>query len=240
MILLIAGYLAADAGAFGSGINLPFHVFKKAAPATPAATPKPASAASVKSTPAIPAGMSAFSDPAAPLVFYYPSAWGKPSVTTEDGTTKRSTDPKTESKSDGIHTYIINFGTNKDVELSATSNKYLPKRTTTAYSDYLQWCIGTSDSKFYQQTLRYTTANGIDTPTTVTCDQGPLDGAVKIDDATIMQPNVKDAAGKSMGDIYIKNLTDPELSVAHVKDATMKNGDDIKKALSSLKVVIKS
>jgi hypothetical protein len=234
LVLLIAGYLAADAGAFGGSIKMPFHVFKqKTAETTPAVAPNPAPPKTpAVVAPAVPAGMAAFSDPSVPLSFNYLTAWGKPTITTEDGTTSRTASPK----SDGIYAYKITFDTDKDIELTATSNKYLPVRKTTTYYDYLQWCIGTNDTKFYQQTLRYTTANGTDTPTTITCDQGPLDGAVKIDEATIMQPNVKDASGKTvLGDIYIKNLTDKNFSVVHVKDATMKNGDDIKNLLSGLK-----
>jgi hypothetical protein len=240
LVLLIAGYLAADAGAFGSSVKMPFHIFKqKTEDVAPVVINKPTVTPStpVVVKPTVPVGMTAFSDPATPLSFNYPTAWGTAIASKEDGTTSRSASPK----ADGTYAYKITFDTNKDIEVTATSNKYLPVRRSTAYYDYLQWCIGTNDSKFYQQTLRYTTASGTDTPTTVTCDQGPLDGAVKIDDSTIVQPAVKDSSGKTViGDVYIKNLTDKELSAAHVKDATMKNGDDIKKMLTSLKVVIRS
>jgi hypothetical protein len=84
--------------------------------------------------------------------------------------------------------------------------------------------------------LKFTTAGGVDSPSTVTCDQGPLADADKINDSTIVQANTKDAAGKVSGDLYTKNLSDSELVVFRVKDKAMTNADDIKTLLESVKV----
>jgi hypothetical protein len=116
-----------------------------------------------------------------------------------------------------------------------TSSKYLPASDSKLYYQFLQWCVGTNDNKFYKQTLHATTENKVDIAGTVTCDQGPLTDATKLDDSTIVQLKTKDNAGAVLGDLYTKNLTSKDLTVLRIKDTQSKNSEDIKKLLSSVK-----
>jgi hypothetical protein len=99
----------------------------------------------------------------------------------------------------------------------------------------LQWCNGTNDNKIYKSVLNFTTANGVSTPSTVSCDQGPLTDATKLTDNTIVQLKTKDATGAVIGDLYTKNLSEASLPVFRIKDATMSNGDNIKLMLPTVK-----
>jgi hypothetical protein len=233
VVLLIAAYLAIDSGAIGSGINLPFHIFKQKnnSPASTAgSTNKPAASSSV---PAVPAGFKVYKLAGTQLTFAAPAAWGDPTSSSESGFSKRSTG----AQSDGTYAYIVDFASNKDIEIAVTSDKYLPPARAVLYYDFLQWCTGTNDGKFYESLLQFTTANKVDTPTTVTCDQGPLASAQKLNATTLLQTKVPNTAGKVIGDIYVKNLTDnSNLPVIRVKDAAMTNGDDIKQLLNTVKV----
>jgi hypothetical protein len=237
LLIGIGGFLAIDAGLVKSDINLPFHIFNKqktskSAVKSSASTARPATPPPVQSS--IPEGFSKYTIEGASVSFAYPTAWGAPSSKTEQGYSKR--DQKS-PKSDGTYAYIVNFATNKDVEVAVTSSKYLPSARGHSYYDYLQWCIGTNDGKYYQELLHFSTSNGIDTPSTVTCDQGPLEGVTKIDDQTIVQNKAKfGAASDQTVDIYIQNLSNKELPVLHVKDAAMKNSSDIKKILTNVKI----
>jgi hypothetical protein len=52
-----------------------------------------------------------------------------------------------------------------------------------------------------------------------------------------LQQKTKDSAGAVLGDLYTKNLTaNKDIPVLRIKDSTMKNGDDIKKLLATIKV----
>jgi hypothetical protein len=231
IVIAIAGYLAIDAGVFGSGINLPFHVFKqeqkKVIITPPPPTPPPAA-----TTPTVPTGFKEYKIEDTSLRFAAPLAWGNPSSVTEDGYSERGG----ENKADGVYSYTLTFEKNKDIQIVVTSNKYLPAKRTALYYDYLKWCTGTNDDKYYQSVLKFTTANGVDTPTTITCDQGPLVDVEKLTESTILQANAKDKAGKTLGDIYTKNLDNQELAVLRVKDSSMKNSDNIKLLLASVKI----
>ncbi len=235
ILVVVGGYLAIDAGLIKSNIKLPFHIFnqqkssspKTATSSAPAAAPsKPAPAA-----PSVPTGFTAYTLTGTSFSFDYPTAWGAPVVKTDPGFSKRSVTGTT----DGTYAYQVNFATNKDVQAVFTSSKYLPTTRALLYYDYLQWCVGTNDGKFYKQTLHFTTTAGVDTPSTVTCDQGPLADATKIDNQTIVQLKTKDAAGAVLGDLYTQNLTDGDLVVLHVKDAAMTNATNIKTLLTTVK-----
>jgi hypothetical protein len=227
VILLIAAYLAIDSGAIGSGINLPFHIFKQKTPA-PATTSN-----SVPVQNPVPAGFTKYSLSGTNIIFDAPTSWGQPSSTLDPGYTARGAN----NQSDGTYAYLVDFAANKDVEVAVTSSKYLPAARASLYYDFLQWCIGTNDGKYYLQSLHFTTsAAKIDSPATIACDQGPVDNAQKLDSSTILMPQVKASDGKTViGDIYVKNLSDPALPVFRVKDATGKNGTDITQLLSTIK-----
>ena len=66
------------------------------------------------------------------------------------------------------------------------------------------------------------------------CDQGPLADATKLTAAIITQPNVKDATGKTLGDIYTANLDSPLYPVLRAKDAAMTNAANIKTLLGTI------
>ncbi len=235
--LLVGGYLAADAGAIG-GLNVPVHLIghpKTAAPAV--ASPVPATPPAGSASSPASSGYTLFKDSSVPIAFSYPTAWGKSTVVAEDGTTKRSSS----SKAEGVFSYKFTFDSNKDVQILVTSNKYLPLRKTTQYYDYLQWCAPASGvGKFNQQTLRFTTSGGVDTPTTVTCDQGPFE-AVKLGANLIEISKYKDSTGMVIGNLYINNIasaslttSDGSLDVAHALDQTGSNELGITHALSTM------
>jgi hypothetical protein len=158
--------------------------------------------------------------------------WGDPASTTDPGYSKRGGDNQT----DGTYAYLVNFAADKDIQIAVTSSKFLPASRAPLYYDYLQWCTGSADNKIYQSVLNFSTASKVDTPTTITCNQGPLAGASAIDSSTIVQLKAADAAGKAVGDIYTLNLKDPSLVVFRVKDAAMANSTDIKQLLNSVQI----
>lgn len=232
-VSLVGLYLAIDSGLIKTSINLPLHVFKQdktkdngpssSQPVT-TAPPPPASQRT------IPAGFNQYKDSAVPFSFDYPTIWGLPTAVTEPGYSKRGGT----FKADGTYAVTISFATNKDVQIVATSGKYLPAARASFYYDFGQWCIGSSDGKIYKSALRFTSANGVDTATTMVCDQGPLADATKLTTAIITQPNVKDAAGKTLGDIYTANLDSPLYPVLRAKDAAMTNAANIKTLLGTI------
>lgn len=233
LILLIGAYLAIDSGLISAGINLPFHVFKQktsAAPNASSTASTPPSSQPAASTPSIPAGFKDYQLSGTNLNFAAPLAWGAPTSTADPGYSKRGTG----QQSDGTHAYLVNFASNKDIQLAVTSSKYLPPVRSAQYYDYLQWCTGTNDGQIYLSTLQYTATAGVDTPSTIVCNQGPLTDVTKLDSKTIVQAKATDSTGKVLGDIYTKNLTDPTLVVFRVKDAAMTNGDVIKQLLSTV------
>jgi hypothetical protein len=227
LLVIVAGYLAIDLGLVKSDANLPFHIFNKQKKKTvavinpvPKVQPPPA-----PTGPVVPDGANVSLD--------YPTAWGKPAVTTDLGFSKRGG----ANKSDGTYAYLVNFAVNKDVQIVLTSSKYLPAARGAQYYDFLQWCIGTNDNKFYKEILHFTSAAGIDTPGTVACDQGPITDATKLDDLTIVQLKTKDIDGKTvLGDLYTQNLSKGDYPVLRVKDAKMASSVDIKKLLATVKV----
>jgi hypothetical protein len=235
LILLIAAYLVIDSGLIGSSINLPVHIFKQKTTNPPPATPPTSSNNS--STTSLPTGFKEYKLATTPITFAAPISWGDPTSAPEPGYSKRGDN----NQSDGTYAYLVSFATNKDVQVAVTSSKFLPAAARTPlYYDYLQWCVGTSDGKIYESILHFSTANKIDTPTTITCDQGPVASAVKLDSSTIIQAKAVDTTNKVVGDIYTKNLTDPALVVFRVKDAAMTNGDTIKQLLGTVQLAAAS
>ena len=231
LVLLAGAYLVIDSGLVGSGINLPFHVFKQKPAAPSASTQAPAQSQLAANTPTLPVGFTEYKLAGTSITFAAPTAWGQPNSTPDPGYTSRSAS----AKSDGSYAYLVDFDTNKDVEIAVTSSKYLPAARGTLYYDFLQWCTGTNDSKIYKSLLHFTTANKVDTPSTVTCDQGPLDDATKLDSSTIVQTKTKDPTGAVLGDLYTKNLNNSDLPVFRVADKAMSNGTDIKQLLMTVK-----
>jgi hypothetical protein len=231
LVLLVAAYLALDSGLVNAGVSMPFHIFKQKAKVATTA-PAPAASQPVVTAPSLPAGFKEYKLASTNLTFAAPAAWGDPTSITDPGYSKRSTG----AQSDGTYAYLVNFATNKNMQVAVTSSKYLPAARATQYYDYLQWCTGSSDGQIYESTLNFSTANKVDSPTTITCNQGPVVGAQKLDASTIVQPKALDAAKAVIGDIYTRNLTDPDLVVFRVKDAAMTSGTDIKQLLNTVKV----
>lgn len=234
LILVVGAYLLIDSGALGSSINLPFHVFKQRAKTPPVAAPAVSSnkTNTNASTASVPSGFTEYKLAGTSLTFAAPTAWGDPTSTTDPGFSTRSATAKT----DGTYAYLVDFATNKDVEIAVTSSQYLSTaRSQLLYYDFLQWCTGTNDAKTYQSILHFSTANKVDTPTTITCDQGPLADATKLDTSTIVQLKTKDVGGTVLGDLYTKNLNSSDLPVFRVKDKAMTNGSVIKTLLSTVK-----
>jgi len=234
VVLLIAAYLALDSGLISTGINLPFHVFKqKTQPAASTTAPQASNQnQNVQPAPSIPAGFKEYQLAGTNLTFAAPLAWGDPTSMTDPGYSKRGDD----NQSDGTYAYLVNFATNKDVQIAVTSGKYLPPKRTPLYYDYLKWCVGTNDGNIYKSVLHFTVKDKVDTPTTVTCDEGPLTDAQKIDDSTIVQLKTTDSQKKVVGDIYTKDLNDPTLVVFRVKDTAMTSGNDIKQLLATVHI----
>lgn len=232
LTLLIGVYLAIDSGLIKTSINLPVHVFKQKNKADNKSSSSPTAFVPPTTTPkvSIPAGFTQYKDSSVPFVFDYPVIWGAASATTEQGFSKRGPN----IKSDGVYAVTFNFATNKDVQLVATSGKYLPAARGAFYYDFGQWCIGTGDNKIYKNSVHFTTAAGIDTATTSACDQGPLTDATKLTTAIIVQQKTKDPTGKVLGDIYTANLDSPAYPVLRVKDAAMTNSVNIKTLLGTI------
>ena len=178
LILLLGAYAAIDKGLILGSINLPLHIFKKA---DTAATSAPPSGSATQAS--IPAGFSATKLVEANLSFAYPTAWGAPAATTDQGFSKRSA----AAKPDVAYAFVLTFPTNKDVAVAITSGKFLPPTRAAQYYDFLGWCVGTADAKYYFGHLSFTSSGGVDTPGTVACDQGPLNNAAKLTSDTIVQ-----------------------------------------------------
>ncbi len=234
VILLVGVYTLLDA----TTSAMPFHIFKKSTPTVTQTTINTTNNAqsAAASTPTASSGLKVYTLSGAGVTFNYPTAWGNPTATAEPGFSKRGGS----NASDGTYAYLVNFATNKDVQLVFTSPKFLPVSRGPLYYDYLQVCIGTNDAKFYKSTLHFTTSNGVDTPSTITCDQGPLLDATKIDASTIVQQNTKAPDGSALGDLYTENLTSTSLNVVRAKDASMTNSAAIKTLLSSIKLTAAS
>jgi hypothetical protein len=232
LVLLVAAYLAIDAGIIASGVKLPFHIFKQKSNPTPAATTTPPAS---QNTPApvsnLPAGFKKYNLTGTDISFAAPSSWGTANSASEDGYSSRSTSAKPDSN----YAYLVTFSDNKDVQIAVTSGKLLPAARGAQYYDFLQWCTGTNDGKIYKSLLNFTTANGVSTPSTISCDQGPLLDATKLSDNSIVQLKTKDASGAVIGDLYTKNLSETSLPVLRIKDAAMTNGDNIKLMLPTIK-----
>lgn len=232
LLLLVGAYLFVDSGVVDTGINLPVHVFKQKAKTpvvAPTTTPSPSQAQAVVA----PAGFTEYKLKGTSVTFAAPTAWGTAESNADLGYSVRGGTNKT----DGTYAYLVEFTTNKDVEIALTSSKYLPAARGATYYDFLQWCTGTNDNKIYQSVLHFTTAaDKTDTPATVACDIGPLTDATKLDSTTIVQLNTKSADGKTtIGDLYTKNLKSSDLVVFRVKDAKSANAADIKKLLLTVK-----
>ncbi len=235
IFLVVASfYLAIDMGVVQSDVKLPFHIFnnQKGVVVPAAATTSTNSAKTAAPPPAaitIPEGFTNYKLNGTSVSFAYPNIWGTPTVKADPGFSKRGGT----NKSDGTYAYIVTFATNKDVEVALTSAKYLPAKRDALYYDFLDWCVGTNDNKVYKQTLHFNTDAGSETPGTVTCDQGPITDATKLDDSTIVQ--LKTSLVGSSADLYTKNLaSNTDQPVIRIKDAGMKSGDDIKKVLATV------
>lgn len=226
-LVIVAGiYAAVDAK---TDVKLPFEIFKQSAKKAPSEKASNASN-NTNTTSTLPEGFVRYQPTGTPLTFAYPTEWGEPNTTNDPGFSQRGDN----KKSDGVHAYIVKFAKNKDIEIALTSSKYLPAGRTTLYYDYLQWCLGTNDQKFYRSTLNFTTSDGVDKPSTVTCNQGPISGVTKINNAIIVQAKTKDASGATLGDLYTANLSGSDLVVLRVKDAGMDNGANIEKLLGTI------
>lgn len=230
-VLAVGAFMAVDSGIVGGAAKLPFHIFKQDEDKS-AVTKTPAAQQPAKQTgPVIPAGFKEYRISGTTVTFAAPIAWGDPTSTTESGYSKRGGT----NQADGTYAYLVNFATNKNIQIAVTSGKYLPPVRAAQYYDYLQWCTGTVDSKYYQSVLKFTTVDKVDMPSTTACDQGPLTGAIKMDEQSLVWSKVADAQNKVIGDIYIRNLNDVSLVALRVKDAVMTNGDSIKQLLSTAK-----
>lgn len=225
LVMLVAAYGAIDKGLILSSINLPVHIFKKADTTT--SSPPPSSPVS---QPSIPAGFTSTKLAQTNLTFAYPTAWGAPVANITQGYSKR----QASAKADANYAFVVTFPNNKDVEVAFTSGKFLPPVRAIQYYDFLGWCVGTVDAKYYTSVLRFSTAAGVDTPTTVTCDQGPLINVAKLTSDTIVQTNLKNTDGSPVGDIYTRNLKNSDYAVARAKDAAMKNGAMIQSMFSTI------
>ena len=222
-------FLAIDTGLVTSNVNLPFHIFnnQKKAETAPAPTPAP-----VITPPAAPSNVTRYIVPGASVSFSYPNEWGTATTTAEQGYANRGG----AAKPTGDYAYLVSFAGNKDIQIAITSSKYLPPARTPLYYDFLKWCTGTNDNKFYRSVLQFSSNGGVETPTTIVCNNGPLADATKLNAATIVQPKTKDADGKTvLGDIYTKNLTNTNLPVFRVKDTASLNAEAIKKLLDTVK-----
>lgn len=237
LLVLIGGYLAIDTGLVNTSIKLPLHIFGNSKGEEPATTQPSSQQAgqAAKTKHSMPEGFEMYEVEGAGVSFGYPTVWGAPTATKDPGFSKRGGS----NQSDGTHAYIINFSGNKDIQIALTSGAYLPAVRAAEYYDFLKWCRGTSDTKFYQATLLFTSANQIDTPSTITCNQGPLENTVQPSDqslkqTTILQSKAKGADGKELGDIYVLNLDHKTVVVLRAKDATMANGENLIQLLKTI------
>lgn len=120
LLLLAGAYVAADAGAFGGSIKVPYHVFPQSkdvsdTPTNTAATPAKTVPIPAPTTPTTPAKLSQFKDVTLGLNFSYPTAWGTPTV--ESG---KLNDTGTES----VKTYRVTFKDLANAELRITQNNW--------------------------------------------------------------------------------------------------------------------
>lgn len=227
VVLILAVYALIDSKTIDIGIKLPVHIFNQDQATKESSTPV-AVQVSVSSTPA---STATYTVKNSDISFTYPTAWGTPTSTTDSGYSQRGGT----NQPSGIYAYLLSFSKNKDIQIAVTASQYLPVARDSLYYDYLRWCTGTADGKIYKSLLGFSTANGVDTPTTAICNQGPLADAVKIDDNTIAQLKTKNSDGSVLGDLYTANLASNDLPVLRVKDATSANSEAIKKLLDSLK-----
>ena len=124
VLLLGAVYTAADAGAFGSSVKVPYHVFPQStgtgdAPTNTPTTPAQGTPTPTPTTPAAPslaANLSQFTDAVLGLNFSYPTTWGTPAV--ESG---KLNDTGTES----VKTYRITFKDLTSAEVRITQNNWV-------------------------------------------------------------------------------------------------------------------
>ncbi|MGA3150413.1 MAG: hypothetical protein ABSD10_02235 [Candidatus Saccharimonadales bacterium] len=229
LIVLAGVYALLDAK---TSVSLPFYLLRKTTPAqTPSSVPV-TTAPSTGTPSSLPDGFTAYSLSSTGVSFDYPTTWGTPSITTDPGFSKRGG----ANQSDGAYAYLVSFVTNKGVQLAFTSSKYLPAARAALYYDYLKWCTGTNDNKFYKSVMHFTTNDGVDTPSTITCDQGPLADASTVNSSTIVELNTQAPDGTALGDLYTKNLTNTSLPVVRVKDTAMSNGNLIKTLLGTITV----
>lgn len=229
-LLLGVGYAAVDAGFVETSFKLPFDIIKNGPVAdtplnqvttTPKANATPAPAPN-------PNALTQYSMVDTGVSFSYPTVWGTVTVDKQKGYLDLNT-PATPS---GTLAYVVTFQKNKDIKLVVNSNKYLSAPKDGSQLGSLQWCL--KGSKFYRQYLQYKSATSL-TPGAITCEEGPVT-ATKLDDKTIYEKGIKNAqSGAVEGDLYSKNLAHKEFVVLHIKDATAKNTDAIKKLLTSVK-----
>lgn len=230
VLLLVSSllYAAVDSGVINTNINLPYHFFNQTA-----APDQPTIAAAKKAdTTTIPADFKAYELKQAGLSFYYPTIWGDPAAVNDPGFSKRGDD----NKSTGTYAYIINFNSNKNVQAVITSSKFLPTQRTPLYYDYLKWCVGSSDAKFYKSVLKYTSDKGVDSPTTITCDNGPLGEVSDRSTGLLIQTKTKNPDGTLLGDLYTKNLDDPVWAVLRVRDISGADALTIKQMLGTVQI----
>jgi hypothetical protein len=230
VVILMGLYAAIDAGLFLSSENLPFHIFKQDEAVNQQTSPSPTPASSSST---VPTGFAVYKVENTDVSFAYPTAWGLPATTAEPGFSKRGGD----NQSDGTYAHLINFASNKDVQVAITSSQFLPASRTALYYDFQRWCKGTADAKIYKQLLHFSSADGVDTPTTVTCDQGPLTDASPLEEqeAVIVQSKTTSPDGSALGDLYTANLSNNDWPVLRVKDSASANAENIKKLLISVK-----
>jgi hypothetical protein len=227
LIVAAAAYLLVGSGVLGNNLRLPPFKKKVVVVVTP-----PSSQSQTAQT-SLPAGFSKYKLSGTNITFAAPTAWGTPSSTNQQGYSTRGTT----NQPGGTYAYLVDFPSNKDIQIAVTSAKYLPPARGAQYYDFLQWCTGSADNKFYFATLKYSTAtdkNQTQTPTTVTCDQGPLTAVTQVDTSTIIQTALKDISGKTVGDVYTKNLSSSDLPVFRVKDAAMTNSVNVKLVLKTV------
>jgi hypothetical protein len=123
LVLLVAAYLAIDAGIIASGVKLPFHIFSQKTTPTPASTTTPPASQNTQApTSNLPAGFKKYNLTDTDISFAAPSSWGSADSTSENGYSSRSAT----AKPDGVYAYLVTFSNNKDVQIAVTSSKFLP------------------------------------------------------------------------------------------------------------------
>lgn len=231
LLAAVAAYVLLGTGVIKSSLSLP--PFKKKTDTASTSPPPSSNTQTPAAQSSVPSGFTEYKLSGTTLTFAAPTTWGTPRSSNDPGYSKRGNN----TQSDGVHAYLVDFPDNKDVEIAVTSNKYLPAARATQYYDYLQWCTGTADNKTYFATLEFTTAvDKTETASTVVCNQGPLTDAQKLSSDTIVELGVKNTAGQVIGDLYAKNLSDPNLPVIRVKDAKSANSTQIKQLLNTVKI----